>query len=187
MFRRPASRATVLGVAFGGVLLGHELTYALLQPRAGQRQILLATTGHAYLGVANHAALIVAVISLAAVFLGRLGGRAEDPSFRELTGRLAGFQFLTFAAIEVIERLSVSAPLHDLTHVLPVGALVQVAVAAATALLLRSLLRAADAVVATLGSPPPASVPATISLVVAADVAHGIAPLHRQRGRAPPR
>jgi hypothetical protein len=187
MLRRPASRAAVLGVALGGVLLGHELTYALLQPQAASRDLLLASTGHAYLGFANHGALAVAIVSLAALFLSRLGRRGDDPSVAELTWRLAGFQILAFAAIEVIERLSVGAPLGDLVRIVPVGGLIQLVVAVVAALALRSLLRVADAVTAALGSPPPALAPVAIGLVVACDVAHGAAPLLRVRGRAPPR
>jgi hypothetical protein len=187
MLRRPASRAAVLGVALGGVLLGHELTYALLQPQAASRDLLLASTGHAYLGFANHAALAIGIVSLAAFFLGRLGRRPDDPSLAELTWRLAGFQVLAFATIELLERLSVGAPLGDLVRIMPVGALVQLIVAVVAALALRSLLHAADAVAAALASPPPALASASTGLVVGDDVGHSAAPLLRVRGRAPPR
>ncbi|HUL86414.1 MAG TPA: hypothetical protein VLX89_12955 [Actinomycetota bacterium] len=187
MLRRPASRAAVLGVALGGVLIGHELTYAVLQPRAASRAALLASTGHAYLGLADHAALAIGIVSLAAFFLSRLGRRDDDPSFVELLGRLAGFQILAFATIEVIERLGVGAPLGDLERILPVGAVVQLIVAAAAALLLRSVLRAADAVASALGSAPPALASASVGLVAWTDVVHSAAAPLRVRGRAPPR
>jgi hypothetical protein len=77
------------------------------------------------------------------------------------------FQFLAFAAIEVTERIAAHAPLHDLTHVLPVGAVTQLTVGVLVATVIRLVLRAADAAAGILGpaSPtPPRSVPVLLSL-----------------------
>jgi hypothetical protein len=186
MLRRPASRAAVLGVALGGVLIGHEIAYAILLPSATVRHAVLASTGHGYLGFVDTPALAVGIASLAALFLGRLGRRREEPSFRELVARLAGFQVLAFATIELVERIGAGAPLNDLVRILPVGGLVQVVVAAVAALLLRALLRAADAAAELLASPAPAPRWGSIPLVVPAGIVPAPGVPLGQRGRAPP-
>jgi hypothetical protein len=185
MLRRPVSRAAVLGVALGGVLIGHEVAYAILLPSATVRHAVLASTGHGYLGFVDTPALTVGIASLAALFLGRLGRRREEPSFRELVARLAGFQVLAFATIELVERIGAGAPVNDLVRILPVGGLVQLVVAAVAALLLRALLRAAAAA-ELLGSPAPAPRWVSIPLVVPAGIVPAPGVPLGQRGRAPP-
>ena len=184
--RRPVSRAAILGVALGGVLIGHELTYAILLPNATARDAVLASTGHGYMGFANNLALAVGVVSLAAIFLGRLGRRREDPSFGELAIRLAGFQILAFATIELVERIGAGASINDLVRIVPVGGVTQLVVAAVAAVVLRALLRAADAVADLLGSPAPAPRLGSIRLVVPAGIVPGTTAPLGLRGRAPP-
>jgi hypothetical protein len=169
MSRLPVPRSIVWSIALAGVFVGHALTYAILAPVAQTRSQLLASTGHAYLPVAVHAGLVSAVVGLATAFLGRLGrGRgASEMPFRGLASRVVSFQFLAFAAIEVAERIAAHAPLHDLTHVLPIGAVAQLGVGVLVAAAVRLVLRAADAAAGILrpASPtPPRSVPVLLSL-----------------------
>ena len=157
MSRLPVPRSIVWPIAFAGVFVGHALTYAILAPVAQTRSQLLASTGHAYVPVAVHAGLVSALMGLATAFLGRLGqGRdASEIPFRGLASRVVSFQFLTFAAIEVAERMAARAPLHDLTHVLPVGAVTQLAVGVLVAAVIKLVLRAADAAGEIFGSGSP--------------------------------
>jgi hypothetical protein len=186
MLRRPVSRAAVLGVALGGVLIGHELTYAIVLPNPTARDAVLASTGHGYLGLIDTPALAAAIVSLAAIFLGSLGRRLEDPSFRELVARFAAFQVLAFVTIELVERIGAGASMSDLVRILPVGGLTQLAVAAVAALLLRALLRAADAAAELLGSPAAAPRWGSLPLVVPAGIVPATAAPLGPRGRAPP-
>ena len=70
----------ILGVAAGGLLLGHWLTYLVEVPDAHARAGVLAASGHGYLGVAAQISAIVAAACVAMVFLGRLTRR--DPGCR---------------------------------------------------------------------------------------------------------
>jgi hypothetical protein len=187
MSRRSVPRGLVSSIAFFGVFVGHALTYVVLAWSPAARSTILAATGHRYLPVAVHGGLALAVIVLGAAFLGRLGPDAADvPPFAKLIPRVATFQVLTFIAIEVAERLAASAPLHDLTHVLPVGLIAQCMVAAAVTLLIRLVLGAADAAAPALDglavSPPRGLVPLTPAPVVALPFRD--APV--VRGRGPP-
>ena len=153
--RRP-SRDAALGVAAGGVLLGHWITYLVASPHPEARNLLLARTGHAYLGVADHLALAVTLAALAAVFLGRLTRNNDDPSGAGLVVRLASFQVGAFVAIEVVERVASGVPPWELLHglLLPTGIAVQIALAGIAALAIRWLLRAAARTEALLGGVP---------------------------------
>jgi hypothetical protein len=189
MSRLPVPRSIVWSIAFAGVFVGHAITYAILAPVAQTRSQLLASTGHAYLPVAVHAGLVSAVVGLATAFLGRLGhGReASEMAFRGLAPRVVSFQFLAFATIEVAERIAARAPLHDLTHVLPVGAVAQLAVGVLVATVIRLALRAADAAGGILG--PASPTPPRSALVLLSGRA-GV-PAFTDRlflgGRGPPR
>lgn len=150
-------RRSVLGIAAGGVLLGHAITYALADPNAHERTADLARTGHAYLGIANDLGLVVALVALSAVFLGGLTrGHGDLPSLRGVTGRLAVFQMMAFASMELLERISAGAPMTGVLHhgILPLGLVIQVVVAALGALIIRWLLRAADRIAWALGRAP---------------------------------
>jgi hypothetical protein len=157
MSRLPVPRSIVWAVAFIGVFVGHALTYAIVAPIPQARSQLLASTGHGYMPVAIHSALAVAVIGLAAAFLGRLTrGRGEHvTAFPGLAARVVSFQILTFAVIELAERVAAHAPLHDLTEVLPVGAVAELAVGLLVAALISLVLRAADAATGILRSVRP--------------------------------
>jgi hypothetical protein len=137
----------VAGVATAGALVGHACTYALVQPGGEARRGLLAATGHAWLHIADEAGAAVAIVAVAAALLGRLTrGRAADVSTATLFGALATFQVVAFAAMELGERASTGTPLGGVvtSGVLPVGVVVQLAVAMVAAATLSRLLRSAD-------------------------------------------
>jgi hypothetical protein len=147
MSGRRTNRGAALGVAAGGVLLGHWLTYQVVAPHALARQALLARTGHAYLGLANDIGLAVALAGLAAVFLSRLTRRDSAPaSTIRWCARLAAFQVGAFASMELVERLGGGAPLRGVLHdgLLPLGLMIQVGVALAGAVAVRWLLHVAE-------------------------------------------
>jgi hypothetical protein len=147
MFGHRAHRGAALGVAAGGVLLGHWITYRIVLPGEYARDSLLAHTGHAYLGVANDLGLVLALTALSAVFLSRLTRSDAVPaSTARWCARLAAFQVGAFAAMELVERLASDAPLAGLLHggLLPLGLAIQVGVALVGAVAVRWLLRLAD-------------------------------------------
>jgi hypothetical protein len=143
----------VLGLALGGVLLGHTVAYRLLLPDAHARTLELAASGHGYLSGANVVGLVAAVVALAALFLGRVL-RADEIDLRHLTARLIGFQMAVFVAMEVLERIASRGGAKHLPAVLLVGLPVQAAVALLVALVARLLLRVAAAVAERLGTVP---------------------------------
>jgi hypothetical protein len=146
-------RAATLGVAVGGVLLGHRLTYLLIDPGAQARTALLRRTGHAYLGFANDLALVAALTGLAALFVGQLVASSRSERGTDLTRRIVAFQVSAFVLMEVLERVMAGAPLGGLARVLTVGIATQAAVAVLAAVVIRLLLRTADQVSAMLGRP----------------------------------
>jgi len=146
-------RIATLGVAVGGVLLGHQLTYLLIDPRVHARAVLLRRTGHAYLGIANDLALVAALTGLAALFVGQLAASTRGDRDGNLTRRIVAFQVSAFVLMEVIERLTTGAPLSGLARVLAVGIVAQAAVALLAAVVIGLLLRTAERVAAALGRP----------------------------------
>jgi hypothetical protein len=153
-------RGAVIGVAAAGVFLGHRLTYLLVSPNQPARDALLHRTGHAYLSFASELASVAAIVGLAALVLGRLTRRGGPlAGAGELIARLAGFQVLAFVSVEVVERVASAAGLGDLSHVLPVGVAVQLAVSLVAGLVLRLMVRGADRAAAVLGL---ATVPARL-------------------------
>ena len=189
MASRRSNRGAVFGVAAGGVLLGHWVTYALVSPGLGARRALLARTGHAYLGVADQMALAFALVAFAAIFLGRLT-RPDDRQVRTgaLLVRLASFQLAAFAAMEVAERLSAGAPVGELLHgpLLAIGFSAQVAVAALGALAIRWLLRAADLAPAVASTMVTLPRPTFTRLPFPALIAPARVAVATVRGRGPP-
>jgi hypothetical protein len=145
--RRPA----VLGVAVGGVLAGHWLTYLTVSPTSHVRESLLHDTGHAYLGLANDIGLLVALAAFAAIFLGRLTAR-DSGTGPAITHRIVGFQVCAFLAMEVLERVTAGAPLTELAHhlLLPTGIVVQIGVGLLASAVIRWLLHLADRVASSM-------------------------------------
>ena len=185
------NRSAVLGVAAGGVLLGHWITYRLASPHAHAREVLLARTGHAYLGFVNDLGVALTLGAVAAVVLGHLTGRDQPPAgVGRWFLRLACFQVAAFLTMEVVERVSSGAPLVDLMHhgLLPTGIAVQVAVALAGALAVRWLLRAAGRLQEILAQPAPLPAFAVVARLVATASTPAARPALASAGiRGPPR
>jgi hypothetical protein len=142
--------------AFGSVVLGHWLAYLVSIPGADAREALLAQTGHGYWPTA----VAVAVVFGVAAFLGtvvrhvRLGALAatSPPApwerYRSTALKLAALQASIFVVQEVVERLQAGTPIGGLLHgrFLVVGLAVQILLAAAVAIALVVVARAARAV-----------------------------------------
>jgi len=174
-----------LGLAVGGVLAGHWLTYLVVRPEHHGRTELLASTGHGYLGLAVEAAVLVALVAAAGAFLGRLtGGGERTPGFRSLATGLWGFQLAAFLLLEIAER-AVAGSFEGLVAVAVVGAAMQLVVAVVTAWLLGLILTVADlAATLAIAWRPPAPVAARVQ--APPSLSHR-SPAHLQAGiRGPP-
>jgi hypothetical protein len=155
MSPRGSSRPSlVLGLALGGVLLGHTVAYRVLVPDAHTRALELAASGHGYLSGANVVALVAAVVALAALFLGSVL-RTDQAAPSHLAPRLVGFQMAAFLAMEVLERIASGGGTQHLASVLLIGLPIQAVIAALVALVAALLLRVA-AVIGQLLSRTPA-------------------------------
>lgn len=147
-----------MGVAVGGVLTGHWITYLFVATAAGSRATILRQTGHAYLGLANDVALVIALAGLATMFIGQLASPSPAGRLPGIASRVIRFQVCAFVLLEVLERVTAGAPLAELIHagILPIGIAVQVAIGYVAAQAIRWLLRSADRMAAALkGSPLP--------------------------------
>jgi hypothetical protein len=143
MAHRSKHAGTLLGIAGVGLLLGHWLTYTLVTPGDSARQQVLASTGHGYLPFLSQVLFLVAIaagVSFVSRALARRGGSQRASRIFPL---LAAAQLLAFAVMEIGERLVAGSTLSDLSAVLPVGLLIQVAVAAIGAVMIALLTRAA--------------------------------------------
>jgi hypothetical protein len=147
-----------IATAVGGVLLGHGLAYTVVQPDAHARAGLLAQTGHAYLHLIEGPGLVLAVATVAALFLSRLTRRDGDaPLPRGVTlAYLGGLQVAAFVGMEVAERLAAGVPLTELLHggLLAIGVVTQLLVAAAIAWILHRVPAIAARTAAALSSAP---------------------------------
>jgi hypothetical protein len=160
--RRTLRGLPVVGAAFGGVVLGHWVSYLLAMPSAGIRDEVLAATGHAYWLTAVKQAVVLAAVSLAAIAMRefrRVRAQDEHPESvgpGSLALRLAGLQVVGFLALELTERVAAGAPISSILahHVLVLGLLVQVVLAASAALLLSVFARAAGALARALVRSP---------------------------------
>lgn len=151
---RESSRPSlVVGLAFGGVLLGHTVAYRLLIPDVHTRALELAASGHGYLSGANAIGLVGAIIALAALFLGGVM-RTQDAVPPHLAARLVAFQMAAFLSMEVLERIASGGGTQHLASVLVIGLPVQVLIAALVALVARLLLRVAAAIADLLAPVP---------------------------------
>jgi hypothetical protein len=108
-------------------------------------------------------------------------------AFRGFAARVVSFQILTFAAIEVAERVAAGAPLHDHTEVLPVGAVAQLAVGFLVAAVIGLILRAAEVASEVLGSPTPTPSRASSVLLALPGGLPAFTDRLVLRGRGPPR
>ncbi len=166
---RGLRRFPVFAVAAAGVLIGHWLTYALLLAQPARREAVLSATGHGYLRLASVTVLVLILLALGSAVMCALDARSDPAGasragrIRRLFPRLWLLQGLTFAGVEVVERLVAGAPLGVLLgRVLLVGLLVQALAAVVGAVLLHVLHRAAASLARLVGSPGTASAPRII-------------------------
>ena len=195
-WRRLAHRLPLTGVAVAGAVVGHMVAYVLAVPEPTARVALLGATGHAYWTAAIAAAVVLGLASVATTLLGRfraglVTGRPDSgESVGRLAWHLAGFQVAIYLVQEVLERLEAGIAPHALFagRVLPVGVVVQVAIAAGLAVLLAVAGRAAEAAGRALRQPP--HHPEPVSLAVPTDQVAGWPSRLLAAGlgsRAPPR
>ena len=177
----------IAGVAAAGAVVGHAVTYAVVQPDAVARQSLLAATGHAWVHLANDAGAVLAIVALAAALLGRITKREAGISAEALFRRLAVFQVLAFVGMEVAERSTVGASLGGVfaDGLLPIGVAVQVVVAAVAAIALRHLVRSIDGLAAA-GSPIEAPARTSTPIRVPVERSRSALALAASSIRAPP-
>lgn len=174
----------VLGLAFGGVLLGHTVAYRLLIPDAHTRALELAASGHGYLSGANAIGLVGAIIALAALFLGGVM-RTQDAVPQHLAARLVAFQMAAFLAMEVLERLASGGGTQHLASILVIGLPVQAMIAVLVALVARLLLQVAAAIADRL-APAPTWASTTVTFVGASAEPRRPDRTGSPPGRAPP-
>jgi hypothetical protein len=161
--------ASVLGLAFGGLVAGHWLAYA------GAEHAREATAdAHAWLAPASRLALVAVIATLATATLRRVIRPAGTvPWWGSVAARLFAFQATAVLAVEVSERLVAGAGLHDLPALMPLGIAAQALIAIIGAWLLRAAFRVGELLVAIVARPsrPRAS---TLSLVAAPAVARAV-------------
>jgi len=192
MSRRPL--IWIAALALSGVAAGHAVAYYLVAPGAGQRNALLAQTGHSYWNVAVTAAILselVGVFALAVAHFraGHAGAARLRLGFPSLAGRLAAMQVAAFSALEVAERVRTGVPLGEMFHnqLFPIGVGIQLLVAAAGALLLLWLATAAESIGSLFRRRPAAQQAASgLRLPLALDVPARSVHCEALRGRAPP-
>ena len=76
--RRPIGGFALAGTASGGVILGHWLAYVAAVPAPTLRAHIMAATGHGYWLGAVKVAVVLAVASLGAAFVGQLSRSLRD-------------------------------------------------------------------------------------------------------------
>jgi hypothetical protein len=175
--------AVALGIAAGGMVLGHVLAYLIAFPVGAARHRHLMEAGHdSFHTVVTVAGLLAGAAAAAVVVRGlRTGGRTSAPLARSL----AALQVGGFLLLEVIERHGrIDLALAD--PGVRVGVLVQVVVALALALLLRAFVGVVRAVVSLLrrgARKRPRPVPPPVVAVLRPPAAELLASARR---RAPP-
>lgn len=159
MNRRPF--LWIAALALSGVAAGHTVAYYLAAPGAGQRNALLAQTGHSYWNVAVTVAVLLELVGVLALAVrhfraGRAGTSSLRLSLPRLAGRLAALQVAAFSVLEVGERFRAGIPVGEMfhNHLFPIGVLIQLLVAVVGALLLHWLARAAEAIGSRFGARP---------------------------------
>jgi hypothetical protein len=158
--RRPLLSTLVTAAAFGAVA-GHTVTYMVAVPNAATRRLFLAATGHGYWPAAVPAALVLGIFAAVSTLIRHVGLDGETDSARGWSwGRTVAILGLLQAGIfltqETIERVAAGAPLGTLLqdHVLAIGVLVQVGIAAVVAAVLFVLARTAEVLAAALSRRP---------------------------------
>jgi hypothetical protein len=150
--------------AVTGVVLGHGLAYMVTVPGAGAREALLLHTGHNYWSIAMAMAVVFGAMAVIGTVVrhARFGAarvaHATTPweRYRSSAIRLVALQSAVFVVQEVLERVHAGVPVSGLLHgsFLLVGLAVQILVAAALAVVLSWLGRAAEAIGRALAPAP---------------------------------
>ena len=142
-----AGRGYLAGLAAGGVVLTHWLSYFLAAPDSHQREALLSETGHRLWPYIAALALGTLVAALGGFVARPAALEARSRALGATTLRLAALQVPAWVLLEVAERTAASGGLGGVLHEAPVlliGVGVQLVVATLGALLLRGLSRAVD-------------------------------------------
>jgi hypothetical protein len=144
-------------------VLGHWLAYVIAVPRPGLRAELLLESGHSYWSLAIKLAVVLGLAGLGALAIRRLSsGLWEVSSGGELlcwlAVRLVFLQVVVFAGMEVVERVTVGAPIGGMFYhrVFLFGVLVQALVACLGALMLLLCDRTIERAALSLGRGAPA-------------------------------
>jgi hypothetical protein len=108
------------GIAVGLAWLTHGLAYMAASPDPHNREALLNSTGHTYLGSLAPVLTAALLVSIAAFLIDRLthvrrstSARRND-AYRAIAVRLAALQIVAFLMAEVTERLVHGGSLGDL-------------------------------------------------------------------------
>jgi hypothetical protein len=150
--------------AVTGVVLGHGLAYMVTVPGADAREALLLHTGHNYWSIAMAMAVVFGLMAIIGTVIrhAKIGARRAHHAatswerYRSSAIRLVALQSAVFVAQEILERVHAGVPVSGLFHggFLLVGLAVQILVAAALAIVLSWLGRAAEAVGRALAPTP---------------------------------
>lgn len=137
-------RAMPAGLAAGGVMAGHWVGYAVCEPDAGARAVLLEATGHHLLPQLSVPAALAALVALVA---GARRGRVPAVRYARVARPLVALQVAGFTALELAERLAVHGhgltPAHLLDPALGIGVAAQILIGCAAAALVVALHRLA--------------------------------------------
>lgn len=135
-------------VAAAGLFAAHTLDYLIAFREPIHRLYVLDRTGHGYLPSVAGLAVAAAVVAVLLTVVAGVRGRNDPPRLRNLFAWLAVCQTGGFILLEVSERFVAGLPAHHLlSPVLPLGIVLQVAVAAVVAATLRVIVRASRALV----------------------------------------
>ena len=150
--KRRLSTVPIGALAVGGVVAGHALAYLLAVPEGHERNVLLTHAGHGYWSYALSAGMALG-LAAAAVLIGRWARPSSTPSRGGVLGlaaRLIALQSVLFVALEVSERAVAGQPLGTLMqhHLLTIGLVAQLFVAASIAVVMRLLAGAVRMLIA---------------------------------------
>ena len=150
------SELPTFAFAFVGLIVGHLLSYLIAIPDPARRTLVLAHSGHAYLHLAGDAAVILGFAAAVTVGLRAVTRRVDLPSAAHLAWRLGSLQAGAFIAMELGERLVSGSGFGVLFNspLFGIGIVVQLAIAAIGAVLLRWIWRVAVRIADALGRPP---------------------------------
>jgi hypothetical protein len=153
-------RLVLVAAAVAGVVAGHAATYLLAFRDDAARGAAFTAAGHSHWPEVVVGASALGIVAVGVETARRLRRRGAPPELGgplEVALRLAALQTLLFVALEVGERLAAGwTPggllSHSFVSMLALGILVQVAVAAIVAVVLRAVPEVADIVRRSLGT-----------------------------------